>query len=177
MIKVVETAEADADSGWLPEQGMASHYRRSTLAGHVIRDSGVTFKVQTISIPRSASFVADVLCRFAEEALVTRMSCQTVLNTSGVQVYRTVPMVLWSSNGRRSRSPVKWTNSHLQRQLVGCSIDSDHERAMRNRLDDANTSEACIIHFRSESNLNTRTGILWKVVLPRDASDVVGQVT
>ena len=61
MIKVVETAEADADTRWLPGQGMASHYRRSTLADHVLRDSGVTFKAQAILIPRSASFVADVI--------------------------------------------------------------------------------------------------------------------
>ena len=106
------------------------------------------------------------LCRFAEKALVTRMSCQTLLNTSGVQVYRTVPVFLWSSSVRRSRSPVKWTKSHHQRQLVCYSVDSDHERAMRNTLNDANTSEACIIDFRSESNLNTRTGMLWKRISP-----------
>ena len=57
---------------------------------------------------------------------------------------------------------MKWTNSHPQRLLVGYSIDSNHESAMRNRLDDANRSEACIIHFRSERNLNTPTGMLWK---------------
>ena len=39
MIKVVETADAGADSWWLPEQGMASHYRRSTLADHVLSRS------------------------------------------------------------------------------------------------------------------------------------------
>ena len=61
---------------------------------------------------------------------------------------------------------MKWTNSHFQRQLVGCSIDSDHEHALRNRHDDANTSEACIIDFRSKSNLNTRTGMIWKGISP-----------
>ena len=61
MIKVVETADADADARWLREQGMASHYRRSILADHVLRDSGATFKAQAIFIPRSASFVADVI--------------------------------------------------------------------------------------------------------------------
>ena len=61
MIKVVEKAEADADAGWLPGQGMPSHYRRSALANHVLRHGGVTFKVQAIFIPRSASFVADVI--------------------------------------------------------------------------------------------------------------------
>ena len=83
--------------------------------------------------------------RFAGKTLATRMSGQTMLNTSGVQVYRTVPVFLWSSNERRSTSPVKWTNSHLQRELAGYSIDSDHERVMRSRLNDANISEACII--------------------------------
>ena len=67
-------------------------------------------------------------------------------------------MFLWSSNVR----PVKWTNSHFQCQLVGHNIDSDHERAMRNRLHDANTSEACIVDFRSESNLTTLIGMLWE---------------
>ena len=37
---------------------------------------------------------------------------------------------------------MKWTNSHVQRQLVGYSIDSDNERVMRSRLNDTK-------HFRS----------------------------
>ena len=71
-------------------------------------------------------------------------------------------MFLWSSYGRRSKSPVKWTNSHVQRQLVGYSIDSDNERVMLSRLNDTNISEACIIVFRSGSKLDTRSGMLWK---------------
>ena len=169
---------------------MASHYRRSTLANHVLKGlwrhvqgTGDLYSAQCqfrrrrhlpANEPQKQCMETrscedrDVseLCRFAEKALVTRMSCQTVLNTSGVQVYRTILVFLWSSNGRRIKSPVKWTNSHCQCQLVGDSFDSDHERAMRNRLDDANTSEACIIDFRSESNLNTRTGMLWQGVSP-----------
>ena len=69
------------------------------------------------------------------------------VNTSSVQVYHAFPEFLWSSNGRRSKSPVKWTNSHVQRQLVGHSIDSDNERVMRSRLNDTNISEALIIVF------------------------------
>ena len=61
MINVVETAEAVANTGWLREEGMASHNRRSTLADHVLWDSGVTFKAQAIFILRSASFTADVI--------------------------------------------------------------------------------------------------------------------
>ena len=59
-------------------------------------------------------------------------------------------------------NPVKWTNSHVQRQLVGHSIDSDNERVMRSRLNDTNISEACIIVFRSGSELDTRSEMLWK---------------
>ena len=59
MSKVVETAEADADTLYPLAQGKASHYRRSTLADHVLKDSGVTFKAQAIFIPRSASSIAD----------------------------------------------------------------------------------------------------------------------
>ena len=39
---------------------------------------------------------------------------------------------------------MKWTNSHVQRQLVENSIDSDNECVMRSRLNDTNISEACI---------------------------------
>ena len=42
-------------------------------------------------------------------------------------------------------NPVTWANSHVQRQLVGYSIDSNNE---------------CIIVFRSESKLDTRSGML-----------------
>ena len=45
---VLETAEACADTGWLPELGMASDFRRFTPADHVLRDSGATFKAQAI---------------------------------------------------------------------------------------------------------------------------------
>ena len=58
---VVETAEADADTGWLPEQGMASHFIDGLLL--LITCSGKWRHVQGTGdlIPRSASFVADVI--------------------------------------------------------------------------------------------------------------------
>ena len=65
MSKVVETAEPDADTrvpvGTRHSLPSVSDYRRSTLADHELRDSGVTFKAQAISIPRSASPTADVI--------------------------------------------------------------------------------------------------------------------
>ena len=61
MSNVVETAETDADTRWLPEQGIASQNRRSTLPDHVLRDCGVTFKAQATFFPRSASITADVI--------------------------------------------------------------------------------------------------------------------
>ena len=82
------------------------------------------------------------------------MSCQTVLDENISRV----------SFDKQWTSPVKWINSHVQRQLVEYSIDSDNERVMRSRLNDTNISEARIIVFRSGSKLDTRSGMLWKGV-------------
>ena len=60
----------------------------------------------------------------------------------------------------------QWTSKQESSEMdqFTFSVSVGWLRAMRNRLDDANTSEACIIDFRSESNLNTPTGMLWKGV-------------